>query len=46
MKFVIWWIVETLWKKEKMLFSSIFSFSYIIFKSFSFPGFLKVGIVW
>ena len=37
LKFVIEW-VKTVWEKEKMPVTSIFFFSHIFFKSFSFQG--------
>ena len=38
--------VENIVGKEKMLVTSIFSFSHNVFKRPSFWGLLKVGIVW
>ena len=35
-----------MWEKEKMLVTSIFSFSHNVFKKASNLGLLKVGIVW
>ena len=37
---------KTLWVKEKMLDTSIFSFSHSVFQKPSSPGSLKVGILW
>ena len=42
---ILSWIgLKTLWEKEKMLVTSIFSFSHNVFKSFLFQGCLKSGL--
>ena len=38
--------VKTLWEKEKMLVTRIFSFSYNVLKRLLVSRLLKVGIVW
>ena len=43
---LIWKGDKTLWEKEKMLVTSIFSFSHNVFKSFLFHGSFQVGIVY
>ena len=44
--FVLGRVENIVGKGEKMLVTSIFSFSHYVFKKASFPGLLKVVIVW
>ena len=43
-KFVLGTIKKTLWEKEKMLVTSIFSFSHNVFKSLFLQGRYKSGL--
>ena len=46
LKFTLGSVENIVGKKEKMLVTSIFSFSHNVFKGFFSFGSLKVGIVW